>query len=251
MCSRVRKSVVRVAGRRIHRLQGHANVLADDLGRRTVDPWHLGAHAAPGFAGAPQQVRQPGEARFAQHQPQRWKLLEHALGEEAQELRFERRRLRDVVLHPVGRPARRHRRVPVGAAGVDADGEPVLFGRRVDRPVWPASEQHVAHGEQQHLDETPIRRHSLDLGDRALRIVHRHQDGGAEPRLAVEQLLRDPVVDGGAQRHRHVLVEQRDGAVQHVADGEAASRTDRAPGCGSCRGRRRAARTSAASPDAR
>src|SRR5258706_11939737 len=41
--------------------RSHANVLADDLGRRTVDPWHLGAHAAPGFAGPPQQARRSEE----------------------------------------------------------------------------------------------------------------------------------------------------------------------------------------------
>ena len=143
-------------------------------------------------------------------------------------MRFERRRLRDVVLDPVRRPARRHRRVPIGAAGVDADGESVLLRGGVDRPVGAAAEQHVAHGEQQHLDEAAILRHALDLRDRELRIVHRHQDRRAQPRLAVEQFLRDPVVDGGAQRHRHVLVEQRDRAMQHVADGEpAAERIER------------------------
>ena len=84
MCSSVRSSVSGVAGRRIDRLQGHAHVLADDLGRRAVDPRHLGAHAAPGLAGAPEQIRQPGEARFDQHQPQRREFLEHAFGEEAQ-----------------------------------------------------------------------------------------------------------------------------------------------------------------------
>ena len=48
-----------------------ANMLADDLGRRPVDPGHLGAHAAPGLVGAPQQIRQPGEAGFDQHHAQR------------------------------------------------------------------------------------------------------------------------------------------------------------------------------------
>ena len=152
---------------------------------------------------------------------QRRELLEHALGEEAQQLRFERGRLRDIILDAMGRPARRHRRMAVGAAGVDADGEPELFRGGVDRPIGSAAQQHVAHREQQHLDEAAVRRHALDLGDRVRGIVHRHQDRRAQPRLAVEQFLPDPVVDGGAERHRHVLVEQRDRAMQHVADGEA------------------------------
>ena len=133
------------------------------LRRRPVDPRHLRPHAAPGLVGPPQQRRQPGEARFDQHQLERGELLEHALGEEAQQLRFERRRLRDVILHPVRRPARRGRRMAIGAAGVNADREPVLFGRRIDRPIGAAAEQHLAHGKQQHLHEAAVGREPLDL----------------------------------------------------------------------------------------
>ena len=100
-------------------------------------------------------------------------------------------------------------------------GEPVLFGGGVDRPIEPAPKQHLAHRQQQHLHETAIAGDALDLLHRQRRIVRRHQDRRAQARLPVQQFLRHPVVDRRAQRRRHVLVEQRDRAVQHVADGEA------------------------------
>ena len=117
----------------------------------------------------------------------------------------------------------------IGAAGMDADRQAELLRRRIDRPEEAAPEQDVAHREQQHLDEAPVGRDPLDLGDASLRVVQRHHDRGAQARLAVEQLLRDPVVHGAAQRGAHVLVEQRDRAMQHVADREA--RAERSSAC--------------------
>jgi len=85
ICSKVRRKRRGVAGRRVDRLQGHANVLADDLGRRAVDPGHLGAHAAPGFAGPHSRLGSQVKPDSLSTSRSDGKLLEHALGEEAQE----------------------------------------------------------------------------------------------------------------------------------------------------------------------
>ena len=102
-----------------------------------------------------------------------------------------------------------------------ADGQAVFLGGLVDRPVGAAAERHLAHREHQHLHEALVVREPLDLLHRQIGIVQRQQDRGAQPRLAVEPFLGDVVVHRRDQRRRHVLVEQRDRAVQHVADGEA------------------------------
>ena len=109
-CARACAAALRPV-RRIDRLQGQAHMIADDLRRRDDRSRHLRPHAAPGLAGAPEQGRQPGEAGLDQHHLQLGELLEHALGEEADELALEGGRLRDVVLDPVRGPAGR-----VGAA---------------------------------------------------------------------------------------------------------------------------------------
>ena len=97
-------------------------------------------------------------------------------------------------------------------------GEAVLLGRRIERPIEPPAEQHVAHHQQQHLHEAAVVRDALDLGDRELRVLRRDQDRGAQPRLLVEEMLARPVVHRRAKRSRHVLVEERDRAMQIVAD---------------------------------
>src|SRR5262245_62260371 len=88
----------------------------------------------------------------------------------------------------------------IGAASMDSDRKLELLGRGVDRPEDPPPEQYFAHHEKQHLDEAPIGSDALDLGDGGFGIVERHDDGGAQARLAVEQLLRHPVVHRAAQR---------------------------------------------------
>jgi len=47
--------------------------------------------------------------------------------------------------------------------------------------------------------EAAVGSEPLDLAHRELGIVQRHQDGGAQPRLAVEPLAGDPVVYRRAQ----------------------------------------------------
>ena len=61
----------------------------------------------------------------------------------------------------------------------------------------------------------------LDLCGREVGAVRRHDDGGAQPRVAIQPLGGDPVVDGAAERRRQVLAEHDLRAVEHVADGEA------------------------------
>ncbi len=58
--------------RRIERLDGQAEVLAEDLRRRAVDPRHLGAAAAPELGQPPQERRHPGHARTRSARPSAW-----------------------------------------------------------------------------------------------------------------------------------------------------------------------------------
>ena len=77
----------RIVPRRVDRLQREADVLADDVGRRPVDPGNLGRTPRQVLLVRHSKVRQPGEAGFDQHQLELRELLEHALGEEAEQLR--------------------------------------------------------------------------------------------------------------------------------------------------------------------
>ena len=106
------------------------------------------------------------------------------------------------------------------AAGMDADWQAVLFRRAVDRPVLPPAQRQFGHCQHQHLDEAAVGRHPLDLLGGEIRAVHRHDDGGAQPRVAVKPLGSQPVVDAAAEAGRQVLAEHDLGAVQYVADGE-------------------------------
>ena len=101
------------------------------------------------------------------------------------------------------------------------DGKAVPFRRRIDWPVAPAAGKRVAHHQHQHLDEAGVTGEPFDLGHGEIRVLHREQDRAAQPRVAVEQFRRGPVVDRRSERRRHVLVEERDRPMQHVADGEA------------------------------
>ena len=124
----------------------------------------------------------------------------------------------DVVLGVIARPADRGRRIVVGAAGMDADGEPVARGGGVDRPVMALAQRLVAARQQQHLHEARVGGAALDLvdGQSSVFCVGDH-DAGAQPRLAVEPLARDPVVDGAREGGSHVLAEQELHAVEAVA----------------------------------
>ena len=208
-----------LVGRGIERLRREPHVIAHDVGRRAIDPRHLHAHALPGLVGPPHEGRQPADARFHQHDLEARKLAEHALEDEAQQLRLVRLRLGDVVLEPIGRPADRARRHAVLAAGMDRERQLVALGRRVDRPEMAAAEQRLALRQHQDRHEAGIARQPLDLLDGEVRRLHRHDDGGPEARIARQPLRRDPVVDGAAEGGRHVGIEDRLGAVEDVADG--------------------------------
>ena len=195
-------------------------MLAHDVRGRTVEPRHFAAHAAPRFIGAPKVGRQPGEARLDHHDFEPGIFHEHALGDEAQELPLERLRLRDVIFKLETAPADRRRRVAIHAAGMHADRHAVLFSRRIDRPVETLAQRNAAHHEKEHLHEALVVRETLDFRDREFGRLRRHEDRCAQPRLGVEPLLGHPIVDGAAQRGRHVLVGIHERSVQRVGDGE-------------------------------
>ena len=107
------------------------------------------------------------------------------------------------------------------AAGVDADRQAVRFGRLVDRPVLPPPERKLGHRQQQDLDEAVVGGEALDLLHREFGAVRRDDDRGAQPRIAIQPLGADPVVDGAAERGGQVLAQHDLRAVDDVADGVA------------------------------
>ena len=170
---------------------------------------------------APQQGRQPGEAGFDQHELERGKFLEHAFGEEAHQLDLERRRLRDVVLDAIGRPARRRRRVVIGAAGVDADRQadasrpPRRSANRAAARA--ASRPSRAAAPARSGDRAPRARSRATASSgfcAGTRIEARRRGSRSSSSCATQSFT------AAHKRRRHVLVEQRDRAVQRVADRE-------------------------------
>src|SRR4051794_123709 len=110
-----------------------ADVAAYNFRRRAVGPRGFYPHSPPGLVQPPQESRQPGEAGLQHHHFQVRMLGEDALDDQAGELGLERLRLGNVILDVIGAPADRGRRVVIGAAGMDADGEPQPFGGGIDR----------------------------------------------------------------------------------------------------------------------
>ena len=97
-------------------------------------------------------------------------------------------------------------------------GRPWRIAGRVDRPEMPAAERHLLHRQHQHLDEALVLGAAFDLVDRVFDVLHRHHDRSAQPRIAVEPFLDDPVVDRAGERLRHVLAVQELHAVEAIED---------------------------------
>ena len=108
----------------------------------------------------------------------------------------------------------------VARAGMNAERQAVALGRCIDRPILAAAERHLAHAQHQHLHEALVGGAALDLGDGEFGVLHRHHDRGAQPRIAVEPFLGDPVVDRLGERRRHVLAVQKLHAIEAMADGD-------------------------------
>ena len=165
--------------------------------------------------------RQPGHAGFDQHDLQLGVFGEHAFGDQARHLPLKALRLAGVVLDIAGRPAERRHRIAVVRARMDADRQAVPLGRREDRPVMPPPERHLLHRQHHDLHEALVLGAALDLVDRVFDVLHRHDDRGAQARIAVEPFLGDPVVQRAMEGARHVLVVDELHAVEAVQDREA------------------------------
>ncbi len=204
--------------RRVDRLQREADVAAHNFQRRAIDPRRFHPDAAPELVQSPQIGRQPGEAGFQHHHFQGRMPREHALDDQAGQLGLERLRLRDIVLDVIGAPADRCRRVVIGGTGMNADRQAEPFGRGIDRPIEALAERHVAHDQHQHLDEARVLGAALDFRDRFLHALGRYHDRAAQPRVAVEPFLGQPIVQCAAERILHVLGEHHLHAEQRIAD---------------------------------
>ena len=105
----------------------------------------------------------------------------------------------------------------------------MAFGRGVDRPVLPAAQRQFAGNQQQHLHEPLVGGAALDLLHRQFRVLLRHHDGGAQPRVAVQPFAHDPLVHRARHGGAQVLAERRLHAVQAIAGWQSPCRTDPAP----------------------
>ena len=94
----------------------------------------------------------------------------------------------------------------------------MALGGGVDRPQVPAAERRLLHGKHQDLHEAPILGAALDLVDSIFGVLRRDDDRGAQPRIAVEPFLGDPVVERAGEGRGHVLAEQEAYAVEAVQD---------------------------------
>ena len=204
--------------RSVERLDRQPHMVAHDLIGRTPDPRHFGAYAPPKFGQPPQKGRQPGDAGFNQHHLERGIFGENTLADQARDLRLKALRLRAIILGVPRRPAERGDRMPIARSGVNTDRQTVALRGLEYRPVFPPAERRLAHGENQHLHEATIRSAALDLGDRVIGVLHRHDDRSAQPRIAIEPLFGDPIIDRLGERRRHVLAEKQLHAVKAITD---------------------------------
>ena len=130
------------------------------------------------------------------------------------------RRLRDVVLQVIGRPAERARRMAEAAAGVNADRQTVLLRRAIDRPVLPPAQRQFGHARASAPARTACPRRSVRSPPPPARRC------APAPRSRRAAADRDPAirrrasVDRAAQCRGQVLAVHDLRAIQHVADGE-------------------------------
>ena len=88
--------------------------------------------------------------------------------------------------------------------------------RREDRPVAPPPDRFRRLRAKLDLREPPVAGSLLDLLHRGVRIVLRHQDRGAQPRLHIGEFISLPVVHRGTQHRRLVEVARRVAAEQRL-----------------------------------
>ena len=139
---------------------------------------------SPMLVHAPAERRHPGEAALDQHDLQAGEALEHAFEHQADDGRLHVAAHRVVFLHVVGRPARAGRGVAAAVAlHMQADRPACALGRRIDRPVAPMAERIARARRQQDLHEGRIAGALLDLLHGEGRVLLRHHDAGAQPRL--------------------------------------------------------------------
>ena len=111
-----------------------------------------------------------------------------------------------MLLHVVGRPAG----AGGGMSAVDVgvvlpERQARRLDRLVDRPVALAAERFVGARRDQHLRERAVGGAQLDLLDGGGRVLLRHHEPGAQPRLLADEIFELPLVDG--MRERRAIVE--------------------------------------------
>ncbi len=184
-----------------------AHMPADDGGGRLLEPRHLIAGATPILAHAPHEARQPGHARFHHDELQAREFHEGALGDEAEKLAPEALHMPDLWSPHRTTGSRLRWRMPIAAAGMDADWQAEPFGRRPNRPIDPPRRAGCRPSPAPALARSAGRRRAArsrlsgELG-----ILQRQQDRGAQPRIAVEESRGEPIIGGATERRREIVV---------------------------------------------
>ena len=182
------------------RLGAQPKVLAEVLRRELLQARRVVAGDRVGRVHRPLQRPGPGEARFDERDLQAGEPVEHALADQAHREPLDRHVQPDVLLQVVRRRATAPVAVARLAAHVAHRDEVRRRAGFVDRPVLPVAPLAFRVAAHHHLDEARVIGEPLDLLRGQVGRVEGHVDAPAQPRVAGEPLLGEPVVDRPADR---------------------------------------------------
>jgi hypothetical protein len=187
--------------RLLDRLRREAEVVEHGPAGALGQPRDLAAERLPVLVEPPQDVRQPREPALDEGEPQLRVADEHALADEADEVRLERQAAGRVPLHVEGGPAHRGRRPhDAGAAEVHADDEAVALARLPHRVVEALPVGRARSARDERLDDVRVRADPLDLGDRPGDALQRQDHRALEARVVAQPVLDQPVVRRARER---------------------------------------------------
>src|SRR6516164_4654434 len=102
---------------------------------------------------------------------------------------------------------------------MNTERQPVALRSGIDRPKSTASQRYFLHGQNEDLHEAGVLGTALDLVNGIFGVLQGHHDRATQARVAIEPLLREPIIERPRKRSRHVLAERQAHPVEAVADG--------------------------------
>ena len=160
------------------------------------------AHVRPLLVHAPTERRRPGETGFDQRHFEVREALEHAFGDQADDIAGNAGAEGVMLLHVIGAPAGAARRMAARGAGrMQAEHEIVACDGLVDRPIFAPAERLARSRRDDHLAERLVLRSAgVDLAHGEFRIFLRHHDAGLQAAILRHPIVDLPVVDRVRQR---------------------------------------------------